>query len=64
MQTILAHGVYLKDKELTLIKKRGSSLSHCPQSNNCLQSGCCDVRRLVNHGINIGLGTGKFIFIY
>ncbi|XP_043483099.1 guanine deaminase [Leptopilina heterotoma] len=56
-KTILAHGVYLTDNELNIIKERESSVIHCPSSNACLKSGICDVRRLKSKGIKIGLGT-------
>ena len=58
-QTILAHGIHLTDSELEMIKKRGSSVIHCPSSNSCLKSGICDVSRLRAKGIKVGLGTGK-----
>ena len=58
LQTILAHGVYLTDEELEVLAARGSSVSHCPNSNTSLRSGLCDVRRLLDAGIKVGLGTG------
>lgn len=54
---VLAHGVHLSDVELKLIKERGSSISHCPTSNTNLRSGLCDVKRIMSHGIAVGLGT-------
>lgn len=54
---VLAHGVHLSDTELTLIKARGSSISHCPTSNTNLKSGLCDVKRIMGYGIPVGLGT-------
>lgn len=56
-KTVLAHGVYLKDEELQVLVQRGSSVSHCPNSNTSLKSGLCDVRRLLNAGVKVGLGT-------
>jgi cytosine/adenosine deaminase-related metal-dependent hydrolase len=58
LQTVLAHGVYLSDDELSVLAARGSSVSHCPNSNTSLKSGLCDVRRLLDAGIKVGLGTG------
>ena len=58
LQTVLAHGVYLRDEELQVLAARGSSVSHCPNSNTSLKSGLCDVRRLLDAGIKVGLGTG------
>lgn len=57
-KTIMAHGVHLKDDELELLQKRGTSIAHCPASNTMLHSGLCDVRRLLFRGIKVGLGTG------
>ncbi|XP_031624206.1 guanine deaminase [Contarinia nasturtii] len=54
---IMAHGVHLEDEELQLFKKYGTSVAHCPTSNIKLRSGLCDVRRLWNAGIKVGLGT-------
>lgn len=58
LQTVLAHGVYLSDEELHVLAARGSAVSHCPNSNTSLRSGLCDVRRLLDAGIKVGLGTG------
>lgn len=54
---IMAHGVHLEDAELELFKKYGTAVAHCPTSNTKLRSGLCDVRRLWNAGIKVGLGT-------
>jgi len=58
LQTVLAHGVYLTDEEVHVLAARGSSVSHCPNSNTSLRSGLCDVRRLLDARIKVGLGTG------
>lgn len=58
LQTILAHGIYLNECEMKLLAERGTSVAHCPESNTCLQSGICDVRKLIHHGLTVGLGTG------
>ena len=57
IQTILAHGVYLSDRELDVLNKYKTSISHCPNSNCSIRSGLCDARRLIDHGIQVGLGT-------
>ncbi|XP_059609634.1 guanine deaminase [Phlebotomus argentipes] len=54
---ILAHGVHLEDEELELLQKRGTSIAHCPSSNTNLKSGLCDIIRLRQAGISVGLGT-------
>ncbi|KYN38360.1 Guanine deaminase [Trachymyrmex septentrionalis] len=56
-KTVLAHGVYLEDSELAILKERGTAVIHCPSSNINLKSGLCDVQRLKANGIKVGLGT-------
>lgn len=56
-KTILAHGVHLTDEEVELLAKRGTSIAHCPNSNTSIRSGMCDVKRLIENGIRVGLGT-------
>jgi guanine deaminase len=56
-KTILAHAVHLTQEERSIIKARGSKISHCPASNTALTSGCCPVRELLSAGLTIGLGT-------
>lgn len=55
--TILAHCIYLSDEELELIRRSKSSISHCPLSNVCLQSGSMDVKKYLDMKIPVGLGT-------
>ena len=38
-RTILAHGVYLDEKERTLLRERKATVAHCPMSNSQLRSG-------------------------
>jgi guanine deaminase len=56
-RTILAHAVHLSPSERELIAARGAKVSHCPASNSALGSGICAVRKLVNAGVEVGLGT-------
>lgn len=53
----MAHGVHLEDEEVQLLKERGTSVAHCPASNTMLGSGICDIQRLINSGVTVGLGT-------
>lgn len=59
----MAHGVYLTDEELIILKQRGTSVAHCPSSNTNLASGLCNVRRLLKAGLTVGLGTGIILFV-
>ena len=56
-RTVLAHGVHLSADERALIKQRSAKVSHCPVSNSCISSGLCPVRKLLDAGIDVGLGT-------
>ncbi|XP_054280645.1 guanine deaminase [Macrosteles quadrilineatus] len=56
-KTIVAHCVHLEDSEIELLREKRCSVAHCPDSNLCLRSGLCDVRRLLNVGVNVSLGT-------
>lgn len=56
-KTILAHSIYLDEDEKQLIKDRCASISHCPNSNFSLSSGCLNLRDLLHKGIKVSLGT-------
>ncbi len=55
--TIMAHCVHSSDEEISLMKKRGVFIAHCAQSNTNLASGIAPVRRYLDEGMNVGLGT-------
>ena len=55
--TIMAHCVYSSNAELSLMKERGVFIAHCPQSNTNLSSGIAPIRRYLEEGLRIGLGT-------
>ncbi|KAJ2763686.1 hypothetical protein IWQ56_004765, partial [Coemansia nantahalensis] len=56
-RTIMAHCVHMSDDDIRLVRECGVGVSHCPNSNFSLSSGVADVRRLIDHGIPVGLGT-------
>lgn len=56
-KTIAAHGVYLSDNDLDIIKENNVSIVHNPSSNLKLSSGFLDLARLIDKGINVCLGT-------
>jgi len=55
--TIMAHCVYSGEEEMEILKKHGAYIAHCADSNMNLTSGIAPVRRFLDAGINIGLGT-------
>ena len=54
---VLAHGVHLTDNDIKILKNIKGGIIHNPISNAKLASGICDVRKLLDNGILVGLGT-------
>src|SRR5207249_4867597 len=42
-RTLAAHGVWLTDEDLKILKARGTGVAHCPSSNMKLASGIAPV---------------------
>ncbi len=59
-RTLGAHGVWLDDEDLAILRKRGTGLAHCPSSNSKLASGVARVPKILSMGIPMGLGTDGF----
>lgn len=55
--TIMAHCVHLSESEMDFIRDSGVTVAHCPQSNFNLCSGIAPVRRMLEKGLHVGLGT-------
>ncbi len=55
--TIMAHCVHLSDSEMDFIRDSGVTVAHCPESNFNLCSGIAPVRRMLEKGLLVGLGT-------
>lgn len=56
-QTLMAHGIYLENEEVKEIYARDVMLVHCPISNLNIKSGIMPLRKLLNRGVKIGLGS-------
>lgn len=56
-RTVVAHCVWLDDRELELLAKTGSGVAHCPCSNMKLSSGPARVPDMRRAGIDVGLGS-------
>ncbi|MCQ2555120.1 MAG: amidohydrolase family protein [Clostridia bacterium] len=54
---IMAHCVYSDEKEMEILKKHGTYIAHCPNSNMNLTSGIAPVRKFLDQGIPVGIGT-------
>ncbi|MBI3207733.1 MAG: amidohydrolase family protein [Candidatus Solibacter usitatus] len=59
-RTLGAHGIWLSDDDMKILKQRGTGLAHCPSSNSKLASGVAKVARILDLGIAMGLGTDGF----
>ena len=55
--TIMAHCVYSDEKEMEILKNHGAFIAHCADSNMNLTSGIAPIKKFLDAGINIGLGT-------
>ena len=53
----MAHCVYSGEEEVERMKKRGVFIAHCPESNTNLSSGVAPVRRYLEEGLCVGLGS-------
>ncbi|AIF68498.1 N-ethylammeline chlorohydrolase [Palaeococcus pacificus DY20341] len=54
---IIAHGVWLSEKDISILKKRGVTVAHNPASNMKLASGVMPLRELLEAGVNVSLAT-------
>jgi 5-methylthioadenosine/S-adenosylhomocysteine deaminase len=55
--TLAAHGVWINDEEIALLKRRDVGVSNNPESNMKLASGTAPVLGYRRAGVNVGLGT-------
>ena len=54
---LAAHGIWLSDSEMDIIKDNQVKISHNPISNMKLASGVSPVSKMINNRINVSLGT-------
>ncbi|WP_372592263.1 TRZ/ATZ family hydrolase [Guyparkeria sp.] len=54
---VAVHMTQLEETEIRQIARAGTHVLHSPQSNLKLASGFCPVARLLDAGVNVGLGT-------
>ena len=55
--TVAAHGIWLNDSDIAILKRRDTGLAHNPSSNMKLASGVAPVGKILQAGIAMGLGT-------
>jgi guanine deaminase len=56
-RSVLAHNVHPTDDELQQLASAGAGVAHCPSSNSALGSGLFPMRRHIEHGVRVALGT-------
>lgn len=54
---LAAHCVHLDQGEMFSLKKAGAGAAHCPTSNLKLASGIAQIAKMVEIGVNVGIGT-------
>ena len=55
--TTAAHCVYVTDEDIAIMAEKGVTAAHNPTSNLKLGSGVMPLRRLIDGGVNVTLGT-------
>lgn len=56
-KTVAAHGVWVTDEDIAVLKRHNVGLSHNPESNMKLASGAAPVLKYLAAGVNLSLGT-------
>ncbi len=57
IKTVMAHCVYTTEDEIQALRYAGVYVAHCPHSNCNLGSGIMPLRRYLDMGIKVGLGS-------
>lgn len=56
-RSVFAHNIHVRDRELSLLAAQGAGVAHCPTSNAALGSGLFPMRRHLEHGVPVALGS-------
>ena len=56
-KTLAAHCVVVSDHDIEILARNGVSVAHNPQSNMKLASGIAPVKKMLDAGINVSIGT-------
>lgn len=56
-RSVFAHNIHPVTAELTVLGTSGATVAHCPTSNAMLGSGLFPLRRHLDHGIGVSLGS-------
>jgi guanine deaminase len=55
--SVLAHATHLTDDDRSLLAQTGAGVAHCPLSNSYFANAVFPVRRALDAGVRVGLGT-------
>ena len=56
-RSVLAHSVFITDSDMALVKARGTGIAHCALSNMYFGNAVFPLRRALEKGLHVGLGT-------
>ncbi|MGR5133628.1 amidohydrolase family protein [Vibrio alfacsensis] len=56
-KSVLAHSIFLTEKDIEIIKRYNAGIAHCPLSNMFFANAAMQSRELFDHGVQIGLGS-------
>lgn len=56
-RTVLAHSNFITDADMATIHDHGSAVAHCPVSNAYFANAVFPLRRALEKGLHVGLGT-------
>jgi len=54
---LLAHCIHVSDIDIQLLKQNETKVAHCPKSNAKLGHGVAPLGKLLNEGVEVGLGS-------
>lgn len=55
-RTVLAHSIWLSDREIKLLAKSGAYVAHCPSTNMKLSDGTAKIAQMLQAGVPVGFG--------
>ena len=55
--TVMAHCIYSNEKEIKEMKEQGVYVAHCPESNMNVVAGIAPIRKYLQEGLHVGLGS-------
>jgi guanine deaminase len=56
-RTVLAHGNFIDGPDVSTILEAGAAIAHCPLSNVYFSDAVFPLRRMLTHGVHVGLGS-------